>query len=75
MSVAVGEGLYSKVQCIIGKDHMGIPTCGQKDGQTGIKTLLSRNFIKGMEIDLAIIKETAKQTTKKGHVSVISWSF
>ena len=48
---------------------MGIPTCAQKDGQTGMKTLLSRNFIKGMEIDLAIIKETAKQTTKKGHLS------
>ena len=54
---------------------MGTPTCGQEDGQTGMKTLLSRNFIKGMETDLVTIKETAKQTTKKGHVSVISLSF
>ena len=42
------EGLYSDVQCITGNGHMGtLPVDRMTNGQTGLKTLPSRNIVGG----------------------------
>ena len=40
-------GLYSEVQCIMGNGHMGTPFPLWTDGQAGVKTSPSHNFVGG----------------------------
>ena len=44
----LGKVLYSDAQCIMGNGHMGtLPVDRKTDGQTGLKTIPSCNFVGG----------------------------
>ena len=46
--VPYGGVPHCEVQYIVGNGHMGCPPLEQNDRQTGLKTLLSRNYVGGL---------------------------